>query len=174
MPAAVQLLILVAVMLMLWTLLMRPARNQQRAMRETQRSIEVGDEVVISAGIFGTVRSVDETSVALEIAPDEAMSAVAEVVTNFRMPGHGMPGFERSAAQIAIGNVYNLRIHHDDVLQPVLRHLKVMETTGLGAAGQEAQERLGAFLDGLDAQARKFDERQAAMLARKAAAAARK
>ncbi|OKJ00889.1 acyl-ACP desaturase [Kitasatospora sp. CB01950] len=109
---------------------------------------------------------------ALEIAPDQAMRAVADVVLNFRMPGHGMPGFERSAAQIAIGGIYNLRIHHDDVLQPVLRHLKVMEITGLGPAGKQAQDELGAFLDGLDAQATRFDERQAALLARRAAAAA--
>ena len=80
MPAAVQLLILVAVMLVLWMLLMRPARNQQRAMRETQRSIEVGDEVVISAGIFGTVRSVDETSVGLEIAPGTIVKVARQVV----------------------------------------------------------------------------------------------
>ena len=111
---------------------------------------------------------------ALEIAPDEAMNAITEVVTDFRMPGHGMPGFERSAVQIAIGGVYNLRIHLDDVLQPVLRNLKVMETTGLGASGQAAQDRLGDFLEGLDAQATKFDERQAALLARRAANAARK
>ncbi|MFG2822026.1 acyl-ACP desaturase [Kitasatospora sp. NPDC048365] len=111
---------------------------------------------------------------ALEIAPDQAMRAIADVVTNFRMPGHGMPGFERSAVQIAVGNVYNLRIHHDDVLQPVLRKLKVMEIDGLGPEGARAQQELGAFLDGLDAQATKFDERQAAMLARRAAAAARK
>ncbi|MFI6157401.1 acyl-ACP desaturase [Kitasatospora sp. NPDC051170] len=106
---------------------------------------------------------------AMEIAPDEAMRAIADVVTDFRMPGHGIPGFERAAAQIAIGGVYNLRIHHDDVLQPVLRHLRVMETTGLSAEGLLAQDRLGAFLDGLDAQATKFEERQAALLARREA-----
>ncbi|WP_031073831.1 acyl-ACP desaturase [Streptomyces sp. NRRL WC-3742] len=104
---------------------------------------------------------------ALEIAPDEAMRAIADVVTDFRMPGHGIPGFERAAAQIAIGGVYNLRIHHDDVLQPVLRHLRVMEATGLSAEGLLAQDRLGTFLDGLDAQATKFEERQAAQLARR-------
>ncbi|MCX4688144.1 acyl-ACP desaturase [Kitasatospora purpeofusca] len=106
---------------------------------------------------------------ALEIAPDQAMRAIADVVTDFRMPGHGIPGFERAAAQIALGGVYNLRIHHDDVLQPVLRHLKVMEIGGLGPEGLRAQEELGVFLDGLDAQATKFDERQAARLARVAA-----
>ncbi|MBP0453551.1 MULTISPECIES: acyl-ACP desaturase [Streptomycetaceae] len=106
---------------------------------------------------------------ALEIAPDQAMRAIADVVTDFRMPGHGIPGFERAAAQIAIGGVYNLRIHHDDVLQPVLRHLRVMEIDGLGPEGQQAQDELGVFLGGLDAQATRFDERQAALLARRAA-----
>ncbi|WP_405361519.1 acyl-ACP desaturase [Kitasatospora sp. NBC_00085] len=106
---------------------------------------------------------------ALEIAPDQAMRAIADVVTDFRMPGHGIPGFERAAAQIAIGGVYNLRIHHDDVLQPVLRHLRVMEIDGLGPGGQQAQDELGVFLGGLDAQATRFDERQAALLARRAA-----
>jgi acyl-[acyl-carrier-protein] desaturase len=109
---------------------------------------------------------------ALELAPDLAMQAVRDVVTQFRMPGHGMPGFERSAAQIALGGIYNLRIHHDDVLQPVLRHLKVMELGGLGPAGTQAQQELGLFLGELDVQATRFEERQAAMLARRAAKAA--
>jgi acyl-[acyl-carrier-protein] desaturase len=106
---------------------------------------------------------------ALELAPDPAMRAVADVVTGFRMPGHGMPGFERAAATIALGGVYNLRIHHDDVLYPVLRHLKVLTMGGLGAAGQQAQAEIGAYMDALDAQARRHEERRAAILARRAA-----
>ncbi|MFE3773848.1 acyl-ACP desaturase [Streptomyces sp. NPDC059122] len=104
-----------------------------------------------------------------ELAPDRTMCAVRDVVTGFRMPGHGMPGFERAAARMALGGIYNLRIHHDDVLQPVLRYLKVLEIGGLGPEGLAAQEELGVFLDGLDGQARRFDERQAAILARRAA-----
>ncbi|WP_152645571.1 acyl-ACP desaturase [Streptacidiphilus albus] len=111
---------------------------------------------------------------ALEIAPDQAVRAVADVVTGFRMPGHGMPGFERAAAQMAIGGIYNLRIHHDDVLQPVLRHLRVAELTGLGPVGLQAQQELGMYLEGLDTQATRFDERRAALLARRAAAQAAK
>ncbi|MEU6119511.1 acyl-ACP desaturase [Streptomyces sp. NPDC047117] len=108
-------------------------------------------------------------SAAFELAPDQTMSAVRDVVVNFRMPGHGMPGFERAAARMAIGGIYNLRIHHDDVIQPVLRFLKVMEIGGLGPVGLQAQEELGLFMGGLDDQARKFDERLAAREARKAA-----
>ncbi|KNE79313.1 MULTISPECIES: acyl-ACP desaturase [Streptomyces] len=106
---------------------------------------------------------------AFELAPDQTMEAVRDVVVNFRMPGHGMPGFERAAAQMAIGGIYNLRIHHDDVLQPVLRFLRVLEISGLGPEGLKAQEELGMYMGGLDAQATKFDERREALLARRAA-----
>ena len=110
---------------------------------------------------------------AFELAPDLTMQAVRDVVVNFRMPGHGMPGFERFAAQMAIGEVYNLRIHHDDVIQPVLRFLKIMEMDGLGPEGKQAQEELGLFMGGLDAEASKFDEKLAARKARMAARAER-
>ncbi|UGY94489.1 acyl-ACP desaturase [Streptomyces gobiensis] len=106
---------------------------------------------------------------AFELAPDQTMEAVRDVVVNFRMPGHGMPGFERAAAQMAIGGIYNLRIHHDDVIQPVLRFLKVLEIGGLGPDGLKAQEELGLFMGGLDSEASKFDERLAARRARKEA-----
>ncbi|QKW10206.1 acyl-ACP desaturase [Streptomyces sp. NA04227] len=107
----------------------------------------------------------------LELAPDLAMQAIRDVVTGFRMPGHGMPGFERAAAQMAIGEVYNLRIHHDDVLQPVLRFLNIMQLPELGPEGQQAQQELGLYMEALDTEARKFDERLDARKARMAARA---
>ncbi|UCM91308.1 acyl-ACP desaturase [Streptomyces marincola] len=106
---------------------------------------------------------------AFELAPDQTMRAVRDVVVGFRMPGHGIPGFERAAARMAVGGIYNLRIHHDDVVQPVLRNLKALDLGGLGAEGQKAQEELGTFLSGLDAEAALFDERLAARRARIAA-----
>ncbi|MFD5892605.1 MULTISPECIES: acyl-ACP desaturase [unclassified Streptomyces] len=109
---------------------------------------------------------------AFEIAPDLTMQAVRDVVVQFRMPGHGMPGFERAAAQMAIGEIYNMRIHHDDVLQPVLRYLKVLDIDGLGPEGLKAQEELGLYMGGLDSEASKFDEKLAARKARMAARAA--
>ena len=78
---------------------------------------------------------------AFELAPDAAMRAVSDMVTGFRMPGHGIAGFERAAVKMALGDVYNLRIHQDDVIMPVLRHLKVLERTDLGAEGEVAENR---------------------------------
>lgn len=80
MPASAQLLILLAVLVMLWLVMMRPARRQQRSMQRLQQEIEVGDEVVISAGIFGTIRAVEGLKVDLEIAPGVVISVARQVV----------------------------------------------------------------------------------------------
>lgn len=75
-----QLLIFIVIIAGLWLVLMRPARNQQRNVRRLQSELQVGDEVVISAGIFGTVRSLDEQKVRLQIAPDTLITVARQVV----------------------------------------------------------------------------------------------
>ncbi len=104
---------------------------------------------------------------ALRIAPGQAMRAIADVVTGFRTPGHGIPGFERAAARMAVGGIYNLRIHHDDVLRPVLRHLKAPDISGLAAEGLQTQDGIGMFMGGPNEQAARFAERREALLARR-------
>uniref|UniRef100_UPI0036D402AF acyl-ACP desaturase n=1 Tax=Sphingopyxis terrae TaxID=33052 RepID=UPI0036D402AF len=76
--------------------------------------------------------------------PDDA--AIADVVKGFEMPGTGQPGFRRMAAEIAGSGIYDLRLHHDRVLMPILRHWRVFERSGLGAEGEAAREDLSAFL----------------------------
>jgi acyl-[acyl-carrier-protein] desaturase len=108
---------------------------------------------------------------ALEIAPDETMRAIADEVIGFEMPGATMAGFRRNSMIIAKAGIYDLRLHHDDVVQPILRHWDVFNRTGFGAVGEQAREELAAFLDGLDDQATKFVERRAEQRARTAARA---
>ena len=59
---------------------------------------------------------------ALELAPDETMRAIADEVISFEMPGATMAGFRRSSMIIAKAGIYDLRLHHDDVIMPILRH----------------------------------------------------
>ena len=103
---------------------------------------------------------------ALDLDPDATVQALRDVATTFRMPGHEMPGFSRAAAQMAIGGVYNLRIHHDEVVQPVLRYLKVLDIGGLTARGLQAQQELGEYMDELNMRARDFDDKLVARKAR--------
>lgn len=106
---------------------------------------------------------------ALEISPDAMMRAITDEVLDFAMPGAVIPSFVRKAALIAKAGIYDLRIHHDDVVLPLLRYWKVFELEGLGPVGETARDELATFLKGLNSQASRFEDRRAAALARDAA-----
>jgi acyl-[acyl-carrier-protein] desaturase len=89
------------------------------------------------------------------------MVAVESVVQDFQMPGNEVEGFTRRSVQIALAGIYDLRIHHDEVLSPVLRAWDVWDRTDLGPQGEAARERLAAFMAGLDAAASRFEEKRA-------------
>ncbi|AQZ64566.1 Probable acyl-ACP desaturase, Stearoyl-ACP desaturase [[Actinomadura] parvosata subsp. kistnae] len=106
---------------------------------------------------------------AFELDPNQTMRAVTDVVTTFQMPGQGMDGFARKAMIIANEGIYDLRLHLDDVLMPVLRQWSVFDKTGLDAEGEKAREELSAFLAKADATAARFVERREERRARAAA-----
>ncbi|MEU4789929.1 acyl-ACP desaturase [Micromonospora tulbaghiae] len=107
---------------------------------------------------------------AFEVAPSQAMRAVADVLANFQMPGVGIDGFARKSVAIALAGIYDLRQHRDDVVMPVLRQWNLFDVTGLNADGEAAREQIAAHLDTLDTQASRFEEKRAARAARLAAA----
>src|SRR5215469_13066415 len=98
---------------------------------------------------------------ALEIAPSQTLRAIADEVTGFVMPGSVVPGFARKAVQIARAGIYDLRIHHDEVIIPLVRHWRIFEIEGLDAEGERARQDLAAALEELDARATRFVERRA-------------
>ena len=59
-----------------------------------------------------------------------------------------------------MAGIYDLRIHHDEVVIPVLRNLKALETTGLSDDGEKARDGLVTFLAELDRHATRFTERR--------------
>ena len=106
---------------------------------------------------------------AFDLAPDQTMQAVLGSVRDFAMPGHGIDGFGRMAVQIAVEGIYDLRLHHDDVVMPVLRKWRVFDRDDLGPAGEAARDELAAFMAGLEEQAGRFEEKRDALKARLAA-----
>jgi preprotein translocase subunit YajC len=56
--------------LIFYFLLIRPQRRQRQAHQRLVQSVDVGDEVVTIGGLYGTVRSVDDESISLEVAPN--------------------------------------------------------------------------------------------------------
>jgi acyl-[acyl-carrier-protein] desaturase len=106
---------------------------------------------------------------ALQLDPDQTMRAITEVVKTFEMPGADIPGFQRKAVEMAIDGIYDLRQHRDDVVMPVLRYWKVFDIEGLSAEGEQARIELSEFLDDLDAQASRFEDKRDRLKARLAA-----
>jgi acyl-[acyl-carrier-protein] desaturase len=68
-----------------------------------------------------------------------------------------------------MAGIYDLRIHHDEVLSPVLKFWKLFELEGLSAPAEQAREKLGAFLEDLDGRASRFEDKREAQRARRAA-----
>jgi preprotein translocase subunit YajC len=80
-----EILLFLLPLLLVYVLLIRP---QQRRIRETQAmvtTLEVGDDVITSGGIYGTVTDADDTTLWVEVAPDVVVrmmrGAIAQRVT---------------------------------------------------------------------------------------------
>jgi preprotein translocase subunit YajC len=69
-----QLLVIVVLGLVGYFLLIRPARKRARESNSMQASLSPGDEIMLASGIFGTVLSVGEERLELEIAPGTVMT----------------------------------------------------------------------------------------------------
>jgi acyl-[acyl-carrier-protein] desaturase len=106
---------------------------------------------------------------ALELSPNATMRAITDVVTTFAMPGTDIAGFQRKAVQMAVAGVYDLRQHRDDVVAPVLRFWDVFEIEGLDAEGEQARTELADFMETLEKQALRFEEKRDVLKARMAA-----
>ena len=103
----------------------------------------------------------DILGAAIKVDPSAAVQAIVAEVLAFEMPGAGIPGFLRKAAQIAKAGIYDIRVHRDEVLLPIIQHWKLFELTGLDAAAEAARTTLARHLETLDAAAKKFEEKLA-------------
>ncbi|MFF0547095.1 acyl-ACP desaturase [Nocardia thailandica] len=104
----------------------------------------------------------------LDLAPDDSMRAITEVIERFQMPGLHQPNFRRNAVLLAKHGVYDLRQHLDVVLRPVLRLWNVFDRDDFTDEGERARDRLAAHLADLETRAARFEEQRDRALARDA------
>jgi preprotein translocase subunit YajC len=63
------LIFLVLMVGVFYFLLIRPQQRRMKAMQSLQSSLQLGDEVITSAGFFGTIRRFDGEVVTIELSP---------------------------------------------------------------------------------------------------------
>src|SRR5438874_1777465 len=105
----------------------------------------------------------DVACAAIELDPSAMVLAMKRQVLGFAMPGFELRGFRERAITIAAAGIYDLRIHHDQVLCPVLlRHWRLRELRGLSDEAERAREAVLTFLESLGGASASVDEHQAA------------
>jgi acyl-[acyl-carrier-protein] desaturase len=108
----------------------------------------------------------DLVSAALEIDPSSTMMAIERQVRTFEMPGTGIPDFSTLAAAIADTGIYDLALHHDQVLAPVvLRHWDIASIEGLDAEAEEARDRTITYIARVERVGKRIAERRDKKLA---------
>jgi preprotein translocase subunit YajC len=55
-----QLILLLAMLVLLWALLIRPQRSRQRQQQALLSNVEPGDEIITVGGLYGIVQEIDE------------------------------------------------------------------------------------------------------------------
>ena len=104
----------------------------------------------------------DLVTAALEVDPSETMCAIERQVRTFEMPGGGIPDFTAHANAIAAAGIYDLVLHHDQVLVPVvLRHWAVESVEGLTEEAELARERIVHHIERIGRIGRRLAERRA-------------
>jgi preprotein translocase subunit YajC len=89
------LLPLLAIAVVFWLLIIRPQQRRTKALQQLRASMDPGDRVMLTSGIFGTLRSVDGDRATVEIAAgtvvEVATGAVATVEERAETPADAEP-----------------------------------------------------------------------------------
>src|SRR5207237_8368969 len=90
----------------------------------------------------------DLVTAALEVDPSATMIAIERQVRDFEMPGVGIVDFADHANAIAKAGIYDLQLHHEQILVPVvLRHWGIEELEDLSPEAEEARGALVSFVE---------------------------
>ena len=72
---------LIIIMVAMWALLILPQQRRAKAHREMLSKLEVGDEVLTSAGIYGTVAEFDGGSIFLAVSDNLEIKVTRDSVS---------------------------------------------------------------------------------------------
>jgi preprotein translocase subunit YajC len=83
---------LVAILALFWFMVIRPQQRRQKEVVSLQNSIEVGQRVMMSSGIFGTVVSITDDRARLQVAPGTEIEIARAAIAKVDSPVVDEPG----------------------------------------------------------------------------------
>jgi preprotein translocase subunit YajC len=79
-------LVLLAMFAVLYFLIIRPQRQQQRRLQQMLGELKVGDEVITAGGIYGEIVQLDTERVMLEVDEDVRIAVARRAIANVVPP----------------------------------------------------------------------------------------
>jgi preprotein translocase subunit YajC len=76
------LLPIIGIALLFWFLIIRPQSKRQRAVRQMQSQLQVGQEVMLTSGMFGTIEQINDEDLDLRIADGVTVKVAKGAVAN--------------------------------------------------------------------------------------------
>lgn len=99
----------------------------------------------------------DMVEACMSVDPNLTLNAITNQVVHFQMPGVGIPEFNNHAKAIAKAEIYNFKLHYEQILKPLInRRWKIEDMTGLNDMGQQAQEKLIAHMHKMEKTVSRF------------------
>lgn len=112
---------------------------------------EVGEAIMSRVGNDENLHYLfyrDLATAAIAVDPSNMVIGIERAVRTFEMPGTGITDFEKLSREIARAGIYDLLIHHDLILQPVvIRHWKLDQISGLTDEAEKARDALIKRID---------------------------
>jgi acyl-[acyl-carrier-protein] desaturase len=90
----------------------------------------------------------DIATAGFSLDPSLMVRALERQLIGFAMPGTGIPDFNEHAARISGAGIYDLIVHFDKIIEPVvLREWKIDQLEGLTPEAEQARERIMAYVN---------------------------
>src|SRR5690242_8544006 len=106
----------------------------------------------------------DLATAAFELDPSGMVLALEHEVRNFEMPGTGIIDFQQHALAIARVGIYDLQVHHQQILAPVvLRHWNLEGLQGLTPDAERARDATLKYIERVGTVGRRMAERRTAL-----------
>jgi preprotein translocase subunit YajC len=86
--ASGQLIFIVLIFAILYFLMIRPQQRRLRNLQSLQSSLQLGDEIITSAGFLGTIRRFDGEVVTIELSPGVEARVNRRAISGRIEPAH--------------------------------------------------------------------------------------
>lgn len=87
----------VAILALFWFLIIRPSQRRQRALTQMRTALQPGDRVMLTSGIFGTVRSLTGDRAEVEVADGVVLTVASGAIASQEPAESGPAGADGSA-----------------------------------------------------------------------------